>query len=71
MSEILTQVKTKEPIFVFGANQLLPECSTGTIVEVWSLPCGSEVRAMEYEVEFTEPFPCLITLMPSEFSALE
>jgi hypothetical protein len=42
-----------------GEDRILPEGATGTIVMVYRDGAG-------YEVEFAEPFHCLVSLRPDE-----
>ena len=41
---------------------ILPVGACGTVVAVWRSSLGGPRSGHTYEVEFSEPFPCLVTI---------
>jgi Domain of unknown function (DUF4926) len=58
----LDDVALAAPVYVKAANRELPAGARGTVVGVWRGGDG-------FEVEFTEPFECLVTVRAEGLSA--
>lgn len=58
----LDEVTLTGPVFVEALGLELPAGSHGTVVGIWQ---GGKA----YEVEFTKPFECLVTVLPEGLAA--
>lgn len=58
----LDDVTLTKPVFVDALGRELPAGSHGTVVGIWQ-------GGRAYEVEFTRPFECLVTVLPEGLAA--
>jgi hypothetical protein len=58
----LDEVTSITPVYVKDPGRELPVGGRGTVVGVWQ-------GGRAYEVEFAEPFECLVTVAPEGLSA--
>jgi hypothetical protein len=58
----LDEVALARAVFVKDAGKELPAGARGTVVGVWH-------GGRAYEVEFSKPFPCLVTVPPESLAA--